>query len=234
MKLHQKGWSLTEVMLALVVISGMAYAVAPLFRKNAEESNAKIMADDFSLFQTSASSHFQSNRDAYIAAMTDGTGAADICKIGVDPATGTGGISTFDPTLHTCAVDGSILRFQQALPTSVRQKNRYGESWVAIFKLVYTTHAPIEPTGGVEMLVLSADLSGTGGVVVKDANRYSEAVTAGEFAGGQGGAIPDGDRATCVVNKSTSTFQACGNGWKVNLADFITPAAMSSFAARVN
>lgn len=227
----QAGFGLYEQLLALALIVAMLGMLAPFMMKSVDERAAKATADDFALFQTAVSSHFLANRAAYIAAMKDGTGAEDICKVGVDPALGTGGFQTANTTMHTCAIDGAMLKYLQALPEGVRSRNRYGEQWVAIFKLVYTKVAPLEPTGGVEMLIVSASIDGTADVVEPDARRYSEAVTASELIGG--GVIPDTDRAVCRVSNTLSIYEACGNGWKINLGDFIDPDQLQQFKNRL-
>lgn len=227
------GFALHEILLGTAIVSILAVMTAPLLVETIDERSAKATADDFSNFQKAAASHFTANRSAYEAAMLDGTGAANLCKVGVNPSDGSGGILANNTTLHTCAVDGSMLRFLQALPTQVGLNNRYGEQWVAIFKQVYTTVAPIQPTGGVEMLVVSAQVSGVPSVVSKDKRRFMEAVSAADYANGGGGVIPDADRSTCIVSKSASLYEACGNGWKVNLSNFISPTQLATFANRV-
>lgn len=227
----QKGFALQEALLAVALMSVVLGLFAPVIMRNSDDIAAKATADDFGMFQKAASAHFLSNRAAYVAAMTDGTNAASICKINVDPGTGAGGIVANNTTLHTCAIDGSMLSFLQALPDNVKKVNRYGESWVAIYKLQYTKIAPIAPTGGVEMLVVSANVNGAPTTVAPDARRYSEARTAAEFAGG--GVIPEADRAVCKVSRTSSIYQACGNGWLVNLADFISPAELAQFGSRI-
>lgn len=223
---------MVELLLATALISAIALIVAPMMVRMNDDVSSRSTADDYSLFQAAAASHFQANRETYMAALTDGTGAANLCKLGV-ALDGTGGIVANNTTLKTCAVDGSMLRFLQSLPVQVRERNRYGERWVAIFRAVYTTTAPIQPTGGVEMLIVSADVDGVGGVVLRDSRRYGEATVAADFTGGSGGVVPDADRSTCVVNKTTNRFEACGNGWKVNLSDFISPGQLAAFANRV-
>lgn len=232
-KSRQRGLALTEIMLGTAIVALLAYTAAPLLVRSLDDRSSKATADDFGIFQEAAAAHFKANRSAYESAMKDGTGAANLCKVGVNPTDGSGGLQANNTTLHTCAIDATMLRFLQALPIQVHANNRYGEQWVAIFKQVYTTVAPIQPTGGVEMLVVSAQVTGTPSVVAPDPRRFSEAVNAADFTGGNGGFIPDADRSTCVVSKTASIYQACGNGWKVNLADFISPTQLATFSNRV-
>lgn len=227
----QTGFALFEQLLAVALLTAVMAMLAPYMVQSVDDRAAKATADDFSLFQSAASAHYLANRTAYASAMTDGTGADKLCMIGVDPTTGAGGTQTNNTTLHTCIVDASMLKYLQALPDQVRSTNRYGEQWVAIFKQVYTKVAPITPTGGVEMLIVSANIDGTAGVVAQDARRYGEAVTASELAGG--GVIPDGDRAICKASKTLGIFEACGNGWHVNLADFLDPTQLQAFGNRL-
>ena len=224
---------MTEALLTTVIVAAIAAAMMPMIVKNADEKAAKVTADDLSAFQAAASAHFQANRTAYESAMADGTGAANICKVGVDPVTGSGGLQANNTTLHTCAIDGTMLKYLQSLPPNIQPNNRYGEQWVAIFRQVYTTVAPIQPTGGVEMLVVSAKVTGGAAAVVADGRRHSEAMAASEMVSGLGGVIPDTDRSTCVAKRGSSVFEACGNGWRVRLQDFISPTELSSFANRL-
>lgn len=230
---NQRGLALTEIMLGTAIVALLAYTAAPLLVSSLDDRQSKATADDFGIFQEAAAAHFKANRSAYESAMQDGTGATNLCKIGVNPINGSGGLQANNTTLHTCAVDASMLRFLQALPTQVQSNNRYGEQWVAIFKQVYTTVAPIQPTGGVEMLVVSAKVTGTPSVVTPDKRRFSQAVNAADFTGGNGGFIPDANRSTCVVSRTASIYEACGNGWKVNLANFISPTQLATFSNRV-
>lgn len=235
MKTHQhRGVALIELAVALSLLSLILIASLPLMTKGQEVTKAKRIASDYTQFAVAAGAHFDANRSAYIAAMTDGTDADKLCLVGVDPATGKGGTPTYDETLHRCAVDSSMLKFLSALPTTASSSNAYGDRWVAIFKLVYDRATPPEPTGGVEMLVVSAAVDGSFTQVPADPKVWDSAVTASGYTEGNGGVVPDADRATCVASKAKGRFEACGAGWRIDLADYLAPAELQAFANRLS
>ena len=250
----QRGFAMQDLMLSLAIVGVMTVAAIPLMVKNTDEVKAKETADDWSTFNGIASAHFLANRDAYMAAMKDGTNADKLCRVGADPATGTGGVQSNDTTLHTCAIDGTMYKYFKVLPDNIKSTNRYGESWVAIFRQVYDAGAPPVPTGGVELIIVSANTSpgvlagGAAPAVAADPRRYEEITSSATYAGGSGGVIPDSNRSTCVASRAASngtradgtygalpnnTFQACGNGWRANLSDFISPAQLATFSNRL-
>lgn len=229
----QQGIALAEMALAVSLAAIMYVMVAPLIIKSQDVGVAKSVATDYTAFRAAASAHFQSNRGAYEAAMSAGTDANKLCKVGVN-ADGTGGTVVNSTTMHRCAIDVSMLRFLKALPSNVAVRNRYGETWVAIFKQVYDTAPTPAPTGAVEMFIVSARVDGVAPLMPSDPRAYDEAITASGFVNGQGGVIPDSDRSTCVASKAANKFEACGPGWKANLADFLEPSEVSAFANRLS
>lgn len=229
----QRGLALQDMMLAVAILGFITAASLPLIGRNVDDLTSQSVAADWQSFKAIAEQHFVANRSAYEAAMTDGTGADALCKINVNTADGTGGIVANSTTLHTCAIDTSMLQYFRVLPDTIRTTNVYGEKWVAIYRLIYNTATPPVPTGGVESIIVSADVTGVGGAVAADSHRYQVAKSAADYVNG-GGVVPDADRTTCTASKATSTFQACGNGWQVNLADFIDPASMVAFGNRLD
>ena len=229
----QRGIALVEMALAVALTAILYMTVSPLIIKSQDVSVAKSVATDYTAFRAAVSAHFQSNRSAYEAAMTSGTDANKLCKVGVNPD-GTGGTVVNSTTMHRCAIDVSMLRFLQVLPSNVSAKNRYGETWVAIFKQVYDTAPTPAPTGAVEMFIVSARVDGVATLVASDPRSYDEAITASGFVSGQGGVIPDADRSTCIARRATGTYQACGPGWKANLADFLEPSEVTKFSTRLS
>lgn len=229
----QRGIALAELALAVALTAVLYMSISPLIIRSEDVGVAKSAATDYTAFRAAASAHFLSNRGAYDAAMKDGTGAAALCKVGV-AADGSGGTVVNSTTMHRCAVDASMFHFLQALPSSVSNKNRYGETWVAIFKQVYDTQAVPAPTGAVEMYIVSARVDGVATLVASDPRAYEEAITASGFVSGQGGVVPDADRSTCVASRAKGTYQACGSGWKANLADFLESGEVTSFASRLS
>jgi type II secretory pathway pseudopilin PulG len=227
---NQHGMVLADILLAVAITGLILAASLPLLSRNADELSARAVADDLKAFKASAEEHFKANRTAYEAAMTDGTGAATLCRLGVNPADGSGGIVAASTTLHTCAIDATMLRFLKVLPAGGPTRNAYGESWVAVYRMVYRGTLP---TGGVEALYASAATDGSAVAVPANARRYQTARTAAGYLGGTGGAIPDGDREVCVARRASATYQACGAAWRVNLADFVNPAELARFASRL-
>jgi type II secretory pathway pseudopilin PulG len=227
---RQRGIALADVLLAVAVTGLIVAGAMPLLVRNSDDLAAKAMADDLKAFKSVAEEHFKANRAIYEAAMTDGTGASSLCRIGVNPADGTGGSVANSTTLHTCAIDGNILRFLKVLPATIRPRNAYGESWVAVYRMVYNG---ITPTGGVEAIFASASTDGTATAVPANARRYQTARTAAGYLGGNGGIVPDTDREVCIAKRAAATYQACGDGWKANLADFVSPAELTVFSNRL-
>jgi hypothetical protein len=230
----QRGSFMFEALLAVLIVGMMAAYAVPMMQAGRIQENGKSTADSFSSFQQAAAQHFISNRSAYEAAMKDGTNADKVCMVGVDPVTGAGGAQANSVTKKTCAIDGSMLKYLKALPADLSLKNRYGESWVAIFRLIYDNQATPAPTGAVDMLVVSAAVAGAAAPqVIPDAERHKENLAAAGLVGGSGGLVPDADRATCVASKTGGKYEVCGNGWRVNLSDFVDPTGVTAFADRL-
>lgn len=227
----QHGIALADILLAVAVTGLIVAGSMPLLARNSDDLAAKALADDLKAFKAVAEEHFKSNRAAYEAAMTDGTGASTLCRIGVNPVDGSGGTVANSTTLHTCAIDGTMLRFLKVLPATIRPRNAYGESWVAVYRLVYDGTTP---TGGVEAIFASASTDGSATAVPAHARRYQTARIAAGYLGGNGGVVPDTDREVCVAKRAVATYQACGDGWKANLADFVNPAQLTVFANRLS
>ena len=64
----------------------------------------------------------------------------------------------------------------------------------------------------------------------QDARKLEELAASQTTLGGTGGLIPVGVLGDCVASRTSATFQVCGNGWKVNLSDFIDNAELTTFA----
>jgi type II secretory pathway pseudopilin PulG len=226
----QRGLALADILLATAVMSMIIAAAMPLLARQGDELTAKAIADDLRLFRTGAEEHLKSNRAAYEAAMADGTGAGQLCRIGVNPVDGSGGVQANSTTLHTCAVDGTQLAFLQALPPGIRQRNAYGESWVAIHRLVDGAGSP---SAGVETLFVSAAVASGGAAVPLDPQRWQIARSAAMQLERGGGGIPDTDRSTCIARRAVTTYQACGDGWKANLSQFVNATELTQFSNRL-
>jgi hypothetical protein len=231
---RSKGVALIEIAVGLTLVSFILVASFSLLSKGNEVTKAKSISSDWTQFATAADAHFTSNRSAYIAAMTDGTDADRLCKVNVDSKTGEGGIITYDETLHRCAIDSSMLKFHAALPSTASDINPYRERWVAIFKLVYDRDDPPKPTGGVESFIVSATVDGSAPIVLADPKLYDNALTASGYTQGNGGVVPDADRATCIASRALNRYESCGAGWKINLPDFLTTTEVQAFANRLS
>ncbi len=234
MKNQHRGVALIEIAVGLTLLSIILLASFSLLSKGNEVSKAKSISSDWTQFAIAADAHFNSNRTAYIAAMTDGTDADKLCKVNVNSVTGEGGTITYDPTLHRCAVDSSMLKFHAALPATTSDLNPYRERWVAIFKLVYDREDPPKPTGGVESFIVSATVDGSAPIVLADPKLYDSALTASGYTQGNGGVVPDADRSTCIASRAQNRYESCGAGWKINLPDFLTSAEVQAFANRLS
>lgn len=226
----QRGVALADILLATAAMAMILAAAMPLLARQGDELAAKSVADDLRLFRIGAEEHFKSNRAAYEAAMADGTGAGQLCRLGVNPVDGSGGVQANSTTLHTCALDGTLLASLQALPPGLRQRNAYGESWVAIHRLVDGAGTS---SAGVETLFVSAAVSSGGGAVPADPQRWQIARSAAMQLERGGGGIPDTDRSTCVARRATTVYQACGDGWKANLSQFVNATELGQFGNRL-
>ena len=162
--------------------------------------------------------------------MADGTGAGQLCRLAINPVDGSGGALANSTTLHTCAVDATLLAYLKALPPGLRPRNAYGETWVAIHRLV---NGDGSPSAAVETLFVSAAVAGGGGVVPADPQRWQIARSATTQLERGGGAIPDTDRSTCIARRAVATYQACGDGWKADLLQFINATELGKFGNRL-
>jgi type II secretory pathway pseudopilin PulG len=221
----QAGFGMAELMVATAIAgSVIAFAIALTSRAKSDQV-AHVVADDFTSFQNAAAQYFSANRTAMTAAMTGGTNASNFCQVNV--ASSGAGTLVNSVTLHTCAMDASQLKYANALPPGVASTNAYGQKWVAIFRAIYDS-AGTTPTGSVDMLTVAVDDNApTSGV---DKRRWDQVTEAAATAGGNMGVIPDGNRGSCKAERSTNTFKACGNGWSVDLSQFINATQLATFA----
>lgn len=226
----QRGLALADLLLAVAALGIMLAAALPFVARQGDELAARALADELRLFRIGAEEHFKSNRAAYEAAMADGTGAGQLCRLGINPVDGSGGVVAHSTSLHTCAVDGSLLAYLKALPPGLRPRNAYGGSWVAIHRLV---DASGSPSAGVETLLVSAAVASAGSAVPVDPQRWQIVRHAAAQLERGGGGIPDTDRSTCIARRAVATYQACGDGWKANLAQFVNATELTLFGNRL-
>jgi type II secretory pathway pseudopilin PulG len=221
----RRGWVMTEMLLGVTVLSLSLALASWMFANNSQDMAAKGLAEQNALFTQAASNYYLNNSSAMITAMTSGTGAASYCVIGASPTAGTGGTTSNDTTLHTCALDAAWLKYNGALAQSFNGAATTGSNWTAIFHLIYNGASP---TTNVEMLVVQA----RNGATFDTPLPVARLGFAAQVAGGNGGLIPGIDAGWCTDKKATTTYQACGGGgtWKVDLSTFISSAQLTTFA----
>ena len=225
---RQRGISMFEVMLGTALMGlVIAYAMA-VDERAGDQTTGRADADAMTSFGNIAAEYFLSNRAGMNAAMQAGTSASTYCRMGVN-ADGSGGTTVNSTTKKTCALDATHLRANKLWPANMSVDARGGR-YVAIFRTIYDTQATPQPTGGVDMLIVLAPTSGALSPVTMD-RRLTDEIQAGSAAmGGVGGFVPIGTLGACTANRASATYEACGNGWKISLSDFIDSAALTIFA----
>ncbi|NEX63361.1 hypothetical protein [Noviherbaspirillum galbum] len=223
---RQGGISMAEVLLGVSVSMAVLLFAGRYMVQWQSDMRAKNVAEQFQSFQQAAAQYYLGNTAGMLAAMADGTGAASYCMVKANVTTGAGGTQSNDTTLHTCAFDANWLVYKGLLPPTFKATNVFGQRLVSIFKRVYD--ASNAPTQYAEMLVVAAQ--DTNSVSTPS---YGEATAAAEIMGGNGGVVPDKDRATCKSVRSSSTYQVCGaqGTWQVDLSKFISSSQLSTFSS---
>lgn len=222
----QAGFTVIETMIAIGLALGALAAIMALQTRGDDQTQGHVKAEEIVSFQTLASQYFVANRADIEAAMGgDATKAAIHCRLNV-ATDGSGGSVATNTTKRTCAFDATLLRAKGLWPGG-SSVDLYGGRYVAIMRQVMSNDAVPVPTGGDEMLIVFAPVSG-GNVMTSgsvsfngDPKRAAAELKAGRDAlGATGGYIPAGaDYGTCQYNGTTK--QACGKTWAVNLSDFI-------------
>lgn len=223
-KIRNRGMTLVETILALAVASAMILMLVQWQRSATDDLKAKRSADSLQQFAQIASTYLDANRSTLQSIMSADsktgqtlTDAQRLCVVGGDTVH-----PAFDPYLPssgthgqaTCAVDAQWLINQRLLPSGAPVTNPYGQTWVAIFKLVYADYDNNAGTadttnGDIEMLIV-----GTGGTAAPD----DDLGLATQLLGGIGGSVPVADKTGCTA----SPQQACGAGgaWRTNVSRF--------------
>lgn len=222
----QRGVGLAELLVGTAIMATVMVFVTSMISRAASDKIAHGVADDFVSFQSASARYFEANRAAIKAAAIDGTGADKVCIVNVN-ASGIGTAAN-SVTLHTCAFDASLLKYSRALPDGVAATNVYGQKWVAIFRVIYDA-AGTTPTDSVDMLTVATD--GTATTEDVDKRRWNQVAEAAASAGGNMGVLPDGNRGSCLAERASATYKACGNGWQVDLKQFISQSELAVFAA---
>jgi type II secretory pathway pseudopilin PulG len=225
---QQRGMIIIEIIIGLGLI-GVALAMGMYVNRTAEDqSTGRAAADTLSTFQQLASEYYLANRDGFTLAMDGDTAAMDLyCLINVSVANGSAsGTRAATSGKHTCAFDTTHLRAARQWPGELTVNADKGRGrYVAIVRQIMDENNVA--TGADEMLIVTAPLSNgnvmTAGAVAftGDKARKAEEIAATMATlGGSGGYIPPGaDMGPCAYNASSK--QACGNGWTVQLSDFI-------------
>lgn len=216
---NQTGFSMIEVILTLVVISAIVVFFTNAQQQSNKELAAKQTSEAMEDFTKMATDYLLANREPLIQAMTDGTGAANWCKINVNPTTGAGGTVANNVSLHTCAVDVSFLKFKNIVPQTYGELNQFKQKWTAIYRLVYADYAgtgTLTTEGSVEMLVVGARNAGQERAATAD-----EALLTATIAGFTGGYVPNGQWGNCRYNAATKEACSISGGWNAPLNNFL-------------
>lgn len=224
----QAGYVMLEIAIGTAIM-GIVMALALDMTKTGEDQTiGRTKAETLSTFSQLASQYLISNRTAIDLAMTDGTAASTHCLINVN-ADGTGGTTANSTTKHTCAFDTTLLKAKGIWPKEVNTEAPGGR-YVAIARKIYDTQTIPVATGGIDILIALSSPTGTLAATTQDPRRTTELLSSMTTLGGTGGIIPIGLMGACTTKKSSSTYESCGNGWKINLADFVNPAQLTTFS----
>lgn len=219
----QWGGGLLELLLSLAVLSTVSLSVINMSQKAQSKERGRSVADALQSFTQVAAQYFIANRLA-IETILSGElkEAPQFCAINVTNNIPSG-VPSANALKRTCAIDTSFLRARGLWPESMPLD--VGRSrWAAVFRQLPATDA-----GRVseELFVFLAALD-QGLIKTQGDTVYTESLS--EFVdqtqaslaslGAMGGFIPPGkDYGACQYNARLR--QACGQGWRVNLEDFL-------------
>jgi len=225
----QRGVTLLEALLATAIAALMMGALVQLLSESQTELRAKNVADQIRDFQRVAAHYFQSNKSQVMQAMENDNNreAGQYCRVNVK-RDGTGGQAAFDTKRHTCMIDASFLQARRMLPERGAHKTVHGEKLVAIFKRRYDDDNDLL-TQDVEMLVLT--VLDDNAEYVRNKGRFMESSSIANYMGATGGVLADRDRGKCKSDKGKGVFEVCGNGWKLDLGDFVDSRQLGAFRA---
>jgi hypothetical protein len=219
----QWGSGLLELLLSLAVMATVSLSVINMSQRAQSKERGRWMADTLQSFTQVAAQYFIANRSAIeIILSGELKEAAQFCAINVTDKTPSG-VPSANALKHTCAVDASFLRARGLWPESL-PLNAGQSRWAAVFRQL---QAPDGGSAAQEMLVFLAVLD-QGSIKTQGATAYTGLMpefveqTQASLAslGAMGGYIPPGkDYGACQYNALLK--QACGQGWRVNLEDFL-------------
>lgn len=225
---NQKGYALTEILLATIIIVPLTILGIQRQAAGLQETVGVANAEETMGFTELAKNYYLANPVALRAAMSDGTDAANLCRLGVIPTASTPettGMQANSIILHTCAIDASLLKWKGFAPGSFSDFNSQKQRMVVVFRRIYVGAVASDnvellsfgASGAIGMTGYAPNSTGVVGTIdplVRDA----------KVLGASGGIIPDDDRVVCKwVNGDPTQQEACGSsgGWKVKLSDFI-------------
>lgn len=217
---RQRGFSMVEMMLVILIMTGVMAFMVERQSSMTNDIKANVVADNMNQVLTGAQAYVNANWSSLVSATTDGTGAANYCKVNT-AADGSGGEQLNDAAKHTCMFDVNWLIFKGFLPAGARTTNALGQQWVAIAKQVYD--ASSAPTGNLELLLVGATTVGTASVnpVARVSEESLERAVAA--TGAVAGIVPDQSTHPCGWGNTDATKFICGaqGAWKVKLSDFM-------------
>ena len=220
---QQKGNSLLELMLSLGVMAAVTLSVITMNDKAQNKERGRLAADALQSFTQIAAQYFIANRVELENIMSgDLSHAANFCAINLSSAS-PNGVLAANALKRTCAIDTSLLKAKGLWPESL-PINTGANRFVAVFRQLTIQNVA---NGADEVLVFSAPLD-QGAIRTQGEAPFTASV--GQFVeqthaslaslGAMGGFIPPGkDYGACLYNDRIK--QACGQGWKINLSDFL-------------
>lgn len=229
--LKQRGYVLHEILLATAILVPLGVYALQQQAAGLDQARGIQNAERTQDFTELALSYYRGNVTAMRAAMADGSGADRLCRLNVSPTAASPeetGIQSNSTSLHTCAIDASVLKWKGYAPASFPDFNLQQQRMVAIFRRVYdTSTTPPTPTDNVELLSVGA--AGATGIPnyapasVGFTGSIDPLVRDARAMGASGGVIPDADRVLCKwIDADPTQREACGahGGWRVKLSDF--------------
>jgi hypothetical protein len=226
---NSAGFSLMEAIIGIALAGVFLTASMGLMNRNGAQQYGQSLADAQASFHQAAGQYYIAFRSDIDAALDgDTTKAGTYCKVNVNPADGSDGTATYNTSKRTCAFDTTMLATKKYWPTG-SPYNLPGNAgrFVAILRRV--TDSGGSPTQAAEMLIVQAALDNSGNVMTsgsvgfpaEDKGKWMDKMKGAMTAlGASGGFIPPGsDYGGCQYNSTKK--EACGNGWKVDLASFL-------------
>jgi len=192
MRCAQRGITLTETLLAVMVSILMLVWMGEMQAQSMEDLRAKNTAEYYQAVNTLAQQYFKTNRAALIAAMDTGASASTWC-------------TENNTVKKLCAANIARLKSNSGAPTWFNDFNPYNQTTIIAYRLVNAS------SGSTEILIYGA-ANGTNHKIIQN----TSSSLASQLMGGNGGMIPAQATGACA------TTEACGvfGGWKATLNNF--------------